>query len=78
MSVSLSQGSQRRESPLTESEKATPHLAGVRSRRRKANLMLVLTLPFISLLLFAFLPFDAAFLIYFLVLLLCTVLYWHI
>jgi hypothetical protein len=76
--VSLSQGSQRRESPLRESEKATPHLAGVRFRSRKACLILVLILPFISLLLFAFLPFDAAFLIYLLVLLLCTALCWHI
>jgi len=76
--VSLSQGSQRPESALGESEKATPHLIGVGFRSGKACLMLVLILPFVSLLLFAFLPFDPAFVIYLLVLLLCTIFYGHI
>ena len=78
MPVSLSQGSQRPESALGESEKATPHLVGVRFRSGKVCLMLVLILPFVSLFLFAFLRFDLALLIYLLALLLCAILYWFI
>ena len=73
--VSLSQGPRRPESALGESEKATPHLVGGRFRSGKACLMLVLILPFVSLLLFAFLPFDQALVIYLLALLPCAILY---
>lgn len=61
-----------------DSKKDTPPFVDVGFRSPKACVRLFLILPFVSLIFFAFLPFDQALLIYLLALLLCAILYWFI
>ena len=55
--------------------KTTLRFLGVRYQSLETFVLLVLILPFVSLLLFAFLPFDPAFFAYLIILLVCMMLY---